>query len=267
MARRKFPSDRRPWFRCLTDILHDEKLTGDCPADVFRFYIRLLAALQQTGSRDGKITLDRHALCALAGREQVRHALRVARAGAARKLYAACTHGERTVVTVPKWAKLQGFAPTPDVPREEKRREEERESAPATPAPHSQPRAAARKPKGTPCPEQLTDTQRDQVNAWRNRLHPELDARELRAQWARFTDHYIGEGDLRADWVRVFYKWLTGPFYKRLTPTPTRPVVVVEREAPPPDDDPVLVEAAIAESRALRATFRGGGLRAAAGGA
>lgn len=113
MARQRFPSDHRGWFRCLEDILDDPKLNGDCPADCFRFYIRLLAMLQRVGSRDGSIALDRHALGGLAGREQHRCALRVARVGAARKLYALCVEGPRTLITVSNWAKIQGFAPTP----------------------------------------------------------------------------------------------------------------------------------------------------------
>ncbi len=125
MARRKFPSDGRPWFRCLTDLLYDERLNGDCPADVAWFYIRLLAMLQQTGSRDGVISLDRRALNLCACREQHRHALHTARTGAARKLYTLSVDGAYTLITVPNWPIIQGFTPKQTVPREEEIRGEE----------------------------------------------------------------------------------------------------------------------------------------------
>jgi hypothetical protein len=107
------------------------------------------------------------------------------------------------------------------------------------------------------------------VRAWRDRKHPELGDRELAAQWERFTDHHIGNGNTRADWVRTFYTWLTGPFYKRLTPSdkPAHSLPVVERQEPPPPPKPGELEAAIAESRTQRAEHRGGAYHLAAGGA
>ena len=50
VAKRKFPEDGRPWFRCLADILHDPKLNGDCPVDVAWFFMRLLAILETSKS-------------------------------------------------------------------------------------------------------------------------------------------------------------------------------------------------------------------------
>ena len=94
MTRRKFPDDERDWFRCLTDILYDEKLNGDCPPEVAWFYVRLLALLKQTGSKDGSISLDRRALGFCACRAQHRHSLRIARAGAVRGLYTMSPLGE-----------------------------------------------------------------------------------------------------------------------------------------------------------------------------
>ena len=59
MARRKgeiFPSDHRRYFRVMEDVLDNTKLAC-ASADVFRFYIRLLAMLNRTKSHSGEIAL------------------------------------------------------------------------------------------------------------------------------------------------------------------------------------------------------------------
>lgn len=134
MARRKgetFPSDHRRWFRVAEDILDDETLNSVDP-DVFRFYFRLLAMLNRTKARDGKIVLDRFALNACAMREQRRHALRVARAGAEAGLYRLSEDGEQVSIHVSKWAKFQELAPT-------KPRRRPNESPATTPTPKTTP--------------------------------------------------------------------------------------------------------------------------------
>lgn len=110
MPRKSYPSDHRRWFRVREDILDDPKLE-DCSADVFRFYFRLLAMLNRTKSRDGTISLSRAALNLCAGREQLRHSLRVARGGAEAGLYRVRVDGAQTVIWVPKWAETQEFTP------------------------------------------------------------------------------------------------------------------------------------------------------------
>jgi len=121
--------------------LHDPKLNGDCPVAVAWFFIRLLAMLENTKSRDGCISLDQRGLNFCAAREQHRHALRIARAGAARGLYALSVDGVQTLITVPKWAEVQGHPPPKVVPRGEERRGEEtrgeREASSPPPAPES----------------------------------------------------------------------------------------------------------------------------------
>ena len=145
MARRKgetFPSDGRRWFKVFEDILDDPKLV-DCSADVFRFYFRLLAMLNRTKNKNGRITLGRLALNLCAGREQLRHSLRVARSGADAGLYALSEEGLQTVITVPKWAEMKGTAPkvprpapasAPAFPGQEEEEEEEEETTVATPS-------------------------------------------------------------------------------------------------------------------------------------
>jgi hypothetical protein len=227
---RKFPNDGREWFRCLTDILNDEKLTGDCSADVFRFYIRLLAMLKRTGSRDGKIALDRHALCALAGREQLRHALRVARAGAVRELYALSAQPVHTLITVPNWPEIQGFG---NGSRVEKSRVEKKH-LPVPPPKASAKPARASKRRKTPCPEALTAEQWARIHAWRDTKHPDFTNRELEAQWTLHYQYHGAKGNLALDWVLSFYNWLTGPFYKKATASGNAAQAVKLYE--PPDD-------------------------------
>lgn len=106
-----YPSDHRRWFRVLEDILDSPKLDDDLPADVFRFFIRLLAMLNRAKSRDGEITLSRRALNLCAGREQHRHALAIARRGADAGLYSLAVDGDRALIRVPNWPKHQGFTP------------------------------------------------------------------------------------------------------------------------------------------------------------
>ena len=111
MARPTYPSDHRRWFRVMEDILDDPKLGDGVSADVFRFYFRLLAMLNRTKSRDGAITLGRRALNLCAGREQLRHSLRVARGGALAGLYTLSVDGAQTLITVPNWPNRQEYAP------------------------------------------------------------------------------------------------------------------------------------------------------------
>ncbi len=94
----------------MEDILDDPKLAG-VDGDTFRFFMRLLAMLNRTKNRTGNIFLDRFALNACTMREQRRHALRIARAGAAAGLYRMSEDGLEVSIAVGKWPELQGFAP------------------------------------------------------------------------------------------------------------------------------------------------------------
>jgi len=115
--------------------LHDPKLNGDCPVEVAWFFLRLLAILEGAKSQSGQIALDRRGLNFCAAREQHRHALRVARIGAARGLYALSTDGVHTLITVPNWAEIQGYASEKPSLEEREEREEKRESTPAASPP------------------------------------------------------------------------------------------------------------------------------------
>lgn len=95
----------------MEDIIDDPKLAS-VDGDTFRFFIRLLAMLNRTKSRDGVIFLDRFALNACAMREQRRHALRIARSGAAAGLYRMSEDGLHVSIEVCNWSKLQELRPT-----------------------------------------------------------------------------------------------------------------------------------------------------------
>jgi hypothetical protein len=248
VAARKFPRDRRQWFRVLGDILHDPKI-AKLTGDEHRLFVNLMAALCQSGSRDGVIRLAPRTLCALACRSQVRHAepllarldavglTTTSRLGADSEPTTSRL-GVDYLTALPNWPKLQGFDCTN---RAEQSKEEEREREPAAaplPAPIwgdtfdnppegkvtgsgktvvtsvkppalSQSDSTPKKSKrGTRCPEDLTPEQRAKVRAWRDRKHPEFDDWILKSEWEKCAAHYGALGTLRPDWVKSFYGWL-----------------------------------------------------------
>lgn len=109
-ARKRYPSDHRRWFRVSEDILDDDKLSK-VPADVFRFYFRLLAMLNRTKCYDGKIALDRWALNAAAMRDRHGAALALARCGADAGLLRLRYEDGTAFIEVHKWPEIQEIAP------------------------------------------------------------------------------------------------------------------------------------------------------------
>ncbi len=123
MSRPKYPSDHRRWFKVREDILDDPALET-CSADVFRFYIRLLAMLNRAKSRDGKLVVTRSALIHLSGRVHRPSALKIAHSGAEFGLYSASGQAgvssksasgqtELLSIHVSNWPEMQEFTPTP----------------------------------------------------------------------------------------------------------------------------------------------------------
>jgi hypothetical protein len=87
-----------------------------------------------------------------------------------------------------------------------------------SPKPVAETGQSLHKPKrATQCPEELTPKQWGQVHTWRDEKHPEFSNRELKAQWERHANHHISKGNTGRNWVRSFYNWMTGDFYKPLT--------------------------------------------------
>jgi hypothetical protein len=205
VARRKFPSDHRPWFRVLTDVLDDPKLNSLEQKDQIVF-IRLLATLQRMGSRDGIIVASDRVLKSIADRDGARAALASLRRQAEAGLASVSHQPGATLITVHKWAKLQGFAPTPVVPRVEKSREEESTTptpSPATPETPSKPKAPKRKRiPATPWPaEGLTLDQKRELAA--SPSLKDLTPSQLRHACDAVRSWAEGGGHERVDWVAV----------------------------------------------------------------
>lgn len=249
MPRRKFPSDGKSWWRCLDDILRDPALNGDCPASVAWAYIRLLAWLSESGSRDGKITLDRRALCFIMGRAQHRHAESIARALAVRSLCTLSVRGVHSVITVPKWPIIQGFATEVRNPKAEESKGKKRRGKP-NPAKRRNPKKKPPTPE-TPCPEDLTSEQWAEVRSWRDRKHPEIDDPMLLSEWEKHSAYWRTKEERRPNWVASFEKWLlkaleiqkSDPRAERSQP----PVFTSSREPPPDPPTEAEMETARAE--------------------
>jgi len=201
-ARQKFPDDGRAWFRVTSDLLDDPKLNGDCSADVFRFYFRLLAMLSRTRNTTGTIELDRRALMFCAVRERFGAALALARHGAGRGLYTLSIEAGTTVVRVAKWPELQGLGiPT----RLEKNRLEDTHthtpiSVPEKP-PKPQPKPPAkREPKAlpTPFPEPFPREIGLSLVAWGKTQS--LSEAEVRRGINAVRDWALAGGHKRTDW-------------------------------------------------------------------
>ena len=110
-GRRRFPSDHRSWFRVTEDILDEHKLNG---ADwILGAYMRVLAMLNRTGSRDGILRVSYPILGALMNRRRGDIALKRLALGVHLGLYSAARYADFVLILVPKWPIIQGFAPTP----------------------------------------------------------------------------------------------------------------------------------------------------------
>ncbi len=150
----RYPSDHRRYVRVMEDILDNPKLNGDCPPEVAWFFIRLLATMNRMSSA-GTVSLDRRALMACTCREQHRHALRVARACAARGLCSLSEDPPHTVITVHNYLELQY-----DTPKKPRRSPDETPPPIPTPIPSPTPT-----PKETP-PAVIWDGSPEIVKLW-----------------------------------------------------------------------------------------------------
>ncbi len=137
MPRRKFPSDHRPWFRVLDDILDDDNL-GDVSEAAFATYIRLHATLNRTDSKGGVVALGTRGILRLTRCQRRDYAIARLRELERTGLLSVTADEHppgrrgsegrlRTVISVRNWAKTQGFAPPKLRPLEKSRVEESRE--------------------------------------------------------------------------------------------------------------------------------------------
>jgi len=109
IPRKQYPSDHRRWIRLYEDVLDDPKLQGD--DQILASYVRILLMLNRTKSRDGSLRVSHAGLEAIMGRRRRDVALtclsRLVHVG----LTCAARYADYTLILVPKWPKLQGFAP------------------------------------------------------------------------------------------------------------------------------------------------------------
>jgi hypothetical protein len=114
----RFPSDRRAWFRVIDDLLDDPRF--DAADWVLSSYIRILAVLNRSRSRDGSVRLSQAGLAKVLGKKK-RDAQRK-RLGYLVEigLISAAYCADFTLILVPKWPRIQGF-------RKQKHRDEEEE--------------------------------------------------------------------------------------------------------------------------------------------
>lgn len=138
MARKRgqtFPSDHRRYFRVMEDILHDPKIAR-AGNDGLAAYIRILALLNQRKSKDGRIALDSFTTVAIAGTKRSDSARRLLERLSSLGLFSIKFSDEITQICVPKWAEIQGIAPT-------KPRRRPSKTPPPTPTPTPTPRESA----------------------------------------------------------------------------------------------------------------------------
>lgn len=127
MARERYPSDHRRWFRVAEDVLDDPRLNAVSLEDQ-ALYFRLLATLNRQKSRDGWGHLDTFAACALARRERWAYALPAFDRLAAGGLVTLRYRDGGVSYLIAKWPEHQGFTPS-----------ELRRNSGATPAPKTTP--------------------------------------------------------------------------------------------------------------------------------
>lgn len=108
------PSEHRRYFRVMEDILDDPKLAA-VSADGFRAYFQILAMLNRTKSRDGKLTLNKFSMMAATSKGRADSARKLLQHLADIGLMSVEHRGDVALLSVPKWSENQGFA-SPPVP-------------------------------------------------------------------------------------------------------------------------------------------------------
>jgi hypothetical protein len=162
LPRRQYPSDHRPYFRVLEDILDDDGLQ-DASADQYRAFIQLLATLNRTGSTDGRLTLGQMSLRRLVHKNHDVYARKLVRSLQEVVEIEVEFSGTSTLIYLPKWPIIQGFTTTelrpdsdatPPLRVEESREEENRQTTPPSPAGGGE-ETTRKKPKPDPPPEAI----------------------------------------------------------------------------------------------------------------
>ena len=117
MARRdgyQRPSEHRRYIRLMEDVLDCPKL-AQADGDGFRAYIQILLMLNRAKSRDGQLALNKHAVMAVTRKGRSDAGKRLLGHLADIDLISLRYQRDVALITVPKWAELQGY-PSPPVP-------------------------------------------------------------------------------------------------------------------------------------------------------
>ena len=117
MARRdgyQRPSEHRRYIRLMEDVLDCPKL-AQVDGDGFRAYVQILLMLNRAKSRDGQLALNKHAVMAVTRKGRSDAGERLLRHLADIDLISLRYRRDVALITVPKWAILQGYA-SPPVP-------------------------------------------------------------------------------------------------------------------------------------------------------
>ncbi len=231
LKRRRYPSDERPYFRVLDAIL-DDPVLNSAPLDQQMVFIKALAMLNRTRSRDGELTLDARGLKALTRRGKVDDAEKMIRRVAASFESAASQLGVDSPLTwtllsadsestprrvgvyylirIPKWPQIQGFAPP--LRGEERREEESREEEPPEGGEGVEGTPQSKKPKPEPSKDaiRLADLWADLRQAERGTKRP-TDMTTWRHGIRKLLDN---DGKPAAEVERVI-RWLYGENLKR----------------------------------------------------
>lgn len=201
----------------LDDILTDERLNSVELADQMVF-VRVLALLNHRDSKDGILHLTDHSGYLVARRHRRAYWEPALRRLDAAGLLRGSWDAEPMSVTVPNWAKLQGFAPVELRLLEESRVEENREP-PIPPLVRESAKPPKRKPPPRPKrekspfpPEGLSDDQKRELAS--SPSLKDITPSQFRhaTDWARDWSAAGGKDTDRADWVAVIRNGINGGY-------------------------------------------------------
>lgn len=235
MARRRYPSDHRRWFRVMEDVLDDPKLNGE--EWVWGAYLRTLAMLNRTKSRDGSLRVSDRQLGALMGRSRGDVAAKRARSLAHLGLISLAKYADYWLILVSKWPEHQGFAPA-------ELRRDSVETPPPTPTPTPTPRKKnppTPRPGGTAAkkstraarsraPDDLGEAEAARLAALCAKRFPWLKPDAIYAYRVETLTWWQADGGLKADWVMTIVNRIAAEEKRKNGGTLPDAAAYIERE-------------------------------------
>lgn len=223
MARQKYPSDHRRWFRVAEDILDDPRLNGE--EWVWGAYFRILAMLNRTKSRDGTLRVSPRTLGVMMGRSRGDIAAKRLASLAHLGLIAAARYADFWLILVGKWPEHQGFTPTELRPGSVQTPSPTPKTTPTpTPTTEREPRPPAapvsrRKQLGeTLAPANLPEAEMVKLVDWGARNN--FTTAQCLAAWEIVHDWSHGGGNTKADWLATTRNGMRKGWALRAPPGP-----------------------------------------------